>query len=142
MERIGRLLLAGVVAGLIISVFGTAGRLVATPWLTGFKGLRETNFQGVIVGFFFDLLAGWLAAGAYALASKANAVAFWRRAGGFFLLLLFLSVVPRAAEFYRLFALPGPAVMIWAGAALVQSIFVAVVIALICPPAKPAGPEG
>jgi len=136
MEKIGRMVLLGVIAGLLVSVIGTVARLVASSWTADYPGLREADFQAVLVGFLLDLVAGWLFVAAYAIFHKGAAAPRWKSGLLFWFLLMFIGVFPRAADFYRIFTLPGKAVLTWGGAWTLQAFVVAALIILFYPPAR------
>jgi len=146
MDKIGRILLVGVVAGLLISALGTATHLVLTPLTAGVTGLRAITFQTVLVGFLFDLGLGFLFVLAYAVVRRAVTGAAWKRVLLFWVVLLAAGAAPRAACLYRSFLLPDRLVLALSIAAAVEMLAVAVVVVLLypgpkCPPRAGAAKE-
>lgn len=137
MNRIGRILLAAVVAGLALSIMGTVMRLVVTPLTVDVESLfRDQGFQIVLLGFFFDLVVGFLYVMAFAIFAGGRREAFWKKALAFWSLLLLVGVVPRAADVYRYFELPNPLVLAWLVGWALEALVVTVLAVLLFPKPK------
>jgi hypothetical protein len=142
MEKIGRILLVGVVAGLVLSILGTVSlgtvsRLALTPLAVDIEiFLKEQGFQLVLIGFFFDLAIGFLYVLAFALFKRACPANFVSRFLLFWLMLVLLGVVPKVADVYRFFKAPDFLVLAWLVSWAFQALVVAVVIALLYPKDK------
>jgi hypothetical protein len=134
MEKIGRILLVGVVAGLALSIVGTVTQLV----LTSFAGdaepfFKEQGFQIILLGFFFDLVIGFLYVLAFALFRGGRPEPFWRKLVMFWLLLFLVGVVPRAADAYRYWKIPDLMALAWFASWAVEALVVSVLVALLYP---------
>jgi hypothetical protein len=137
MEKIGRILLVGVVVGLALSILGTVSRLALTPLAVDIEiFLKEQGFQLVLIGFFFDLAIGFLYVLAFALFKRGRPGSFVSRFLFFWLLLVRVGVVPKVADVYRFFKAPDFLVLAWLVSWAFQALVVAVVIALLYPKDK------
>jgi hypothetical protein len=134
MNKIGRILLAAVVAGLALSIMGTATRLTVTSVVADAESLfKVQDFKAVLLGFFFDLATGFFYVLAFAVLAGGRRVNFVKQALAFWSLLLLLSVVPRAADIYRYFKFPDLLVLVWLIAWAVETLVVAVLVVLLYP---------
>jgi hypothetical protein len=131
-NKIGRVLLAAVVAGLALSIMGTLARLIATPLTVDVEPFfKNQNFQMVLLGFFFDLVTGFFYVLAYVILKGGRRESFWKEAGLFWLLLLLVGVVPRAADVYRYFQFPNRLVLAWLVSWAIEALVVTVLIVLL-----------
>ncbi len=141
MEKVGRVVLVGILAGLVLSAAGTIAHLVLAPFAVGVKEglLRESPpWQLVLLGFFFDLAVGFFYVLAFALFRRAVAGAWVTRFLLFWLALVLLGVVPRAAGEYAYFNLPDKLLLASAVAWAAEAMLAALVIALLYPKDKAA----
>jgi len=137
MNKIGRILLAAVVAGLALSILGTVTRIVVTPLTVDVESFfKDQNFEIVLLGFFFDLAVGFLYVLAFALFAGGRREVFWKKALAFWSLLLLVGVVPRAAAVYRYFEFPDPLVLAWLVAWAFEALVVTVLVVLLFPKPK------
>jgi len=137
MNKIGRILLAAVVAGLALSILGTVTRIVVTPLTVDVESFfKDQNFEIVLLGFFFDLAVGFLYVLAFALFAGGRREVFWKKALAFWSLLLLVGVVPRAADVYRYFKFPDPLVLAWLVAWAFEALVVTVLVVLLFPKPK------
>lgn len=137
MNKIGRILLVGVVAGLALSILGTVTRLVVTPLTVDVEKLfRDQGFQIVLLGFFFDLVIGFLYVLAFSIFGGGRPGSFFKRAFAFWALLLLVGVVPRAADAYRYFDFPSLLVLAWLVAWAFEALVVTVLVVLLYPKPK------
>jgi hypothetical protein len=143
MNRIGRILLVAIVAGLALSILGTVTRLVVTPLTVDVEKLfRDQDFEIVLLGFFFDLAIGFLYVLAFAIFAGGRREVFWKKALAFWSLLLLVGVVPRAADAYRYFEFPNLLVLAWLIAWALEALIVTVLVVLLFPKTKlEAGPQ-
>jgi hypothetical protein len=143
MERLGRILLVGVVAGLALSIMGTVTHLVLSPLTVDVADFfKEQGFEIVLLGFFFDLVIGFLYVLAFAIFRGASPERFWKKFVLFWLLLLLIGVVPRAADVYRYFKFPDVLVLAWLVAWAVEALVVTALIVLLFPKPKARAQEG
>ena len=137
MNRIGRILLVAVVAGLALSIMGTVTRLAVTPLTVDVESLfRDQDFEIVLLGFFFDLAVGFLYVLAFAIFAGGRRESFWKKAVAFWSLLLLVGVVPRAADVYRCFNFPDLLVLAWLVAWALEALVVTVLVVLLFPKPK------
>jgi hypothetical protein len=137
MNRIGRILLVGVVAGLALSIMGTVTRLVVTPLTVDVEKLfREQDFEIVLLGFFFDLAIGFLYVLAFSIFGGGRPGNFIKRAVAFWALLLLMGVVPRVADVYRYFDFPSLLVLAWLVAWAFEALVVTALVVLLYPKPK------
>jgi quinol-cytochrome oxidoreductase complex cytochrome b subunit len=143
MERLGRILLVGVVAGLALSVTGTATRLAVKPLTFDVESFfKEENFEIILLGFFFDLAVGFFYVLAFAIFRGACPESYWKKFVLFWLLLLLIGVVPRAADVYRYFKFPDVLVLAWLVAWAAEALVVTALVVLLFPKSKAAAQGG
>lgn len=137
MEKLGRILLVGVVAGLVLSILGTVTQLVLSPFKGELEGFfRHQDFEIVLLGFFFDLAIGFFYVSAFAIFRGACPERFWKKFVLFWLLLLLIGVVPRAADVYRYFKFPDMLVLAWLVSWAVEAFVVTALVVLLFPRPK------
>jgi hypothetical protein len=142
MEKLGRVLLVGVVAGLALSIMGTVTHLVLSPLTVDVEEVfKEQGFEIVLLGFFFDLAIGFFYVLAFAIFRGACPERFWKKFVLFWLLLLLISVVPRAADVYRYFKFPDVLVLAWLVSWAAEAFVVTALVVLLFPKSK-AGAQG
>lgn len=142
MEKLGRVLLVGVVAGLALSIMGTVTHLVLSPLMMDVEDVfKEQGFEIVLLGFFFDLAIGFFYVLAFAILRGACPERFWKKFVLFWLLLLLISVVPRAADVYRYFKFPDVLVLAWLVSWAAEAFVVTALVVLLFPKTK-AGAQG
>ncbi|HUV85765.1 MAG TPA: hypothetical protein VMX79_01490 [bacterium] len=142
MEKLGRVLLVGVVAGLALSIMGTVTHLLVTPLTVDVERVfKDQGFEIVLLGFFFDLATGFFYVLAFAIFRGACPENFWKKFVLFWLLLLLIGVVPRAADVYRYFKFPDLLVLAWLVAWAAEALVVTALVALLFPKTK-AGAQG
>lgn len=144
MEKLGRILLVGVVAGLALSIMGTVTHLLVTPLTVDVEHVfKEQGFEIVLLGFFFDLAIGFFYVLAFAIFRGACPEHFWKKFVLFWVLLLLVGVVPRAADVYRYFKFPNLLVLAWLVAWAAEALVVTALVVLLFPKAKAgAGAQG
>ena len=139
MEKLGRVLLVGVVAGLALSIMGTVTHLVLSPLTVDVEEVfKEQGFEIVLLGFFFDLAIGFFYVLAFAIFRGACPERFWKKFVLFWLLLLLISVVPRAADVYRYFKFPDVLVLAWLVSWAAEAFVVTALVVLLFPKSKAA----
>ena len=149
MEKIGRILLVAVVAGLALSILGTVTHLAQSALtadlevslidpITGASEsfFKEQDFEIVLLGFFFDLAIGFLYVLAFAICAGGRRENFWKKAVAFWSLLFLVGVVPRAADVYRYFKFPDLLVLMWLIAWAFEALVVTVLVVLLFPKPK------
>jgi hypothetical protein len=137
MEKLGRILLVGVVAGLALSIMGTVTHLLVTPLTVDVEHVfKEQGFEIVLLGFFFDLAIGFFYVLAFAIFRGACPERFWKKFVLFWLLLLLIGVVPRAADVYRYFKFPNLLVLAWLVAWAAEALVVTALVVLLFPKSK------
>lgn len=142
MEKLGRILLTGVVAGLALSIMGTVTHLLVTPLTVDVERVfRDQGFEIVLLGFFFDLAIGFFYVLAFAIFRGACPKRFWTKLVFFWLLLLLIGVVPRAADVYRYFRFPDLLVLAWLVAWAVEALVVTALVVILFPKDK-GGAQG
>ncbi len=142
MEKLGRVLLVGVVAGLALSIMGTVTHLVLSPLRVDVADFfKDENFEIVLLGFFFDLAIGFFYVLAFAIFRGASPERFWKKFVLFWLLLLLIGVVPRAADVYRYFKFPDVLVLAWLVSWAAETLVVTALVVLLFPKTK-AGAQG
>lgn len=142
MEKLGRVLLVGVVAGLALSIMGTVTHLVLSPLTVDVEAVfKEQGFEIVLLGFFFDLAIGFFYVLAFAIFRGACPGRFWKKFVLFWLLLLLIGVVPRAADVYRYFKFPDALVLAWLVSWAAEAFVVTALVVLLFPKSK-AGAQG
>jgi hypothetical protein len=142
MEKLGRILLTGVVAGLALSILGTVTHLLVTPLTVDVEYVfKEQGFEIVLLGFFFDLAVGFFYVLAFAIFRGACPKQFWKKFVFFWLLLLLIGVVPRAADVYRYFKFSNLLVLAWLVAWALEALVVTAIVVILYPKAK-AGVQG
>ncbi len=143
MERLGRILLVGVVAGLVLSIMGTVTHLVLSPLRVDVADFfKEQGFEIVLLGFFFDLVIGFLYVLAFAIFRGACPENYWKKFVLFWFLLLLIGVVPRAADVYRYFKFPDVLVLAWLVAWAAEALVVTALVVLLFPKSKARAQEG
>jgi hypothetical protein len=143
MERLGRILLVGVVAGLVLSIMGTVTHLVLSPFRVDVADFfKDQGFEIVLLGFFFDLVIGFLYVLAFAIFRGACPENYWKKFVLFWFLLLLIGVVPRAADVYRYFKFPGVLVAAWLVAWAVEALVVTALVVLLFPKSNARAQEG
>lgn len=142
MDKLGRILLVGVVAGLALSILGTLTQLVLSSLRADVEFFKGQDFQIVLLGFFFDLAIGFFYVLAFAISRRVGPEKFWKKFVLFWLLLLLVGVVPRAASVYRYLDVPDFLVLAWMVAWAVEALFVAALVVLLFPKAKPTTGAG
>jgi len=134
MDKIGRLLLIGVAAGFILSIYGTVSRLVLAPFVAASaSALKAHDFRSVLLAFFLDVVTGVLYVGAYYIFFGRNGTSWARRFLSFWAMLVLASVLPRIVTVYKYFAVTDKLVVVWAAAWLLEATLVAVLISLLYP---------
>jgi hypothetical protein len=134
MEKLGRVLLVGVVAGLALSIMGTVTHLLVTPLTVDVERVfKDQGFEIVLLGFFFDLVIGFLYVLAFAIFRGACPEHFWKKFVLFWALLLLIGVVPRAADVYRYFKFPDLLVLAWLVAWAAEALVVTALVVLLFP---------
>lgn len=142
MDKLGRVLLVGVVAGLALSIMGTVTHLLVTPLTVDLKDVfKKQDLEIVLLGFFFDLAIGFFYVLAFAIFRGACPERFWKKFVLFWLLLLLIGVVPRAADVYRYFKFPDLLVLAWLVAWAAEALVVTALVVLLFPKTK-AGAQG
>ncbi|NIT35796.1 MAG: hypothetical protein GTN49_04745 [candidate division Zixibacteria bacterium] len=136
MDKLGRILLVGIVAGLALSILGTLTQLVLSPLRAEVEFFKGQNFQMVLLGLFFDLAIGFFYVLAFAISKRAGPGRFWKKFVLFWLLLLLVGVVPRAASVYRYLDVPDLLALAWMVAWAVEALVVAALVVLLFPKAK------
>jgi len=139
MEKIGRVVIVGILAGLVLSAAGTVAHLVLTPFAAGVKEglLRESPpWQLVLLGFGADLVRGFFYDLVFAILRPALGAAWVKRFLLFWLTLILLGVVPRAVGEYGYFNLPDRFMLASAVAWALEAMLAALVIALLFAKAK------
>ncbi len=138
MERFGRIVLVGIAAGLLLSIWGTLSRVVLSPLAGDAAALfKEQDFQLVLLGFFLDLALGFFYVVAYAIIRRRGPAAFWKRFLLFWVILLTVGVLPRAVEAYRMLAVPDRLTLAWGIVWTAEALTLALVIALLFPKGRP-----
>lgn len=134
--------MVGVVAGLALSIMGTVTHLVLSPLMMDVEDVfKEQGFEIVLLGFFFDLAIGFFYVLAFAIFRGACPGRFWKKFVLFWLLLLLISVVPRAADVYRYFKFPDVLVLAWLVSWAAEAFVVTALVVLLFPKTK-AGAQG
>lgn len=134
MPRSGRVLLIGVAAGFVLSIYGTASRLLLTPVTVGSTAaLKANNFQSVLLSFFLDVVLGVLFVGAYYIFFGRNGTPWLKRFLSFGGMLAFAGVLPRVITVYKYFAVTDKLVAAWAGVWLLEAVVMALLISLLYP---------
>lgn len=137
MEKLGRILLVGVVAGLALSIMGTVTHLLVTPLTVDVERVfKDQGFEIVLLGFFFDLATGFFYVLAFAIFRGVCPERFWKKFILFWVLLLLVGVVPRAADVYRYFKFPDLLVLAWLIAWAVEALVVTALVVLLFPRSK------
>lgn len=142
MDKLGRVLLVGVVAGLALSIMGTVTHLLVTPLTVDLRDVfKKQDLEIVLLGFFFDLAIGFFYVLAFAIFRGACPERFWKKFVLFWLLLLLIGVVPRAADVYRYFKFPDLLVLAWLVAWAAEALVVTALVVLLFPKTK-VGAQG
>jgi hypothetical protein len=134
MGKFSRIVIVGIAAGLLLSVWGTLSQLALNPLASGVTGVfKSQGFQLVLLGFFLDLVLGFFFVLAFAIFRRAWPESFVKRLAFFWATLLLIGIAPRVFDMYRLLAVPGKLVAGWAVSWVAESLLVAVLIALLFP---------
>jgi hypothetical protein len=139
MDKLARIVLLGIAAGLVVSIWGTVSHLIVSPLGPGTdEFFKKQDFHLILVTFAFNVALGFFYVAAYALIGGAGGAAPWRRLLSFWGVLCLAGVAPRALFLYRYLSLPDKYVIGWAVSWLAEALFVAGVVALLWPRPKAA----
>jgi len=137
MEKLSKILLVGIGAGLVVSIWGSLSHLLLTPFAPGAQVFfKKQGFELVVLTFGLNLILGFFYVAAYALTGNGRPGPRWRRVLSFWGLLLLIGAAPRALIVYRYFPLPDEYVLAWAASWAAEAALVAILITFLWPRAK------
>lgn len=136
MEKLGKILLVGMGAGLVVSVWGSLSHLLLTPFAPAQLFFKKQGFELVVLTFGLNLILGFFYVAAYALTGNGRPGPRWRRILSFWGLLLLVGAAPRALIVYRYFPLPDEYVVGWAVSWAIEAALVAILVTFLWPRTK------